>query len=318
MKRFRLLICPFLALMFSSTIYAADFNNALIFPISPSAPSSVGVLHASQYTVSVGHDGTTQSAQSHFAELGAQLKSIDQKLTDNWLKTYSPFLVAIILSVISAFLTLYVQSKQFKHNEQSQDRKSGFEAMSKMLEYRHKQANEFYGPLLILIRQSYNLSRQLYSLLLNESPSSFYYLTDPARDGRESLYIRSQNGDRPFKLISDINLLAEHYQNCLPYVKLILDTGEKISDLIEQKSGFADPANEPLMACFAEYLAHRLALTDAYNQATTSGKATPARVHDAAYPWKLEQLVSSDYRTITAEITNWPTTINQLINGKTP
>lgn len=318
MKRFRLLIRPFLALMFSSTIYAADFNDALIFPIPPSAPSSAEISHASQYTAPVGHDGAVKSTLPQLAELSAQLRSIDQKLTDNWLKTYSPFLAAIILSVISAFLTLYVQSKQLKHNEQSQDRKSGFEAMSKMLEYRHKQANEFYGPLLVLIRQSYNLSRQLYGLLLNEAPSSFYYFTDPTRDGRKSLYIRSKNGDRPFKLISDINLLAGQHQNCLPYVKLILDTGEKISDLIEQKSGFADPANESLMACFAEYLAHRLALADAYNQATTPGKATPARLHDAAYPWKLEQLVSSDYRTITAEITNWPTTINQLINGKTP
>jgi hypothetical protein len=69
------------------------------------------------------------------------------------------------------------------------------------------------------------------------------------------------------------------------------------------------------MLCFAEYLSHRLALNDAYEQ-TLLPEENHARLHNAVYPRNLEELVRGDYEKIVAEISEWPKIIDALIDGK--
>ncbi|NWA32030.1 hypothetical protein HX817_10825 [Pseudomonas sp. C6002] len=256
-------------------------------------------------------------ASDDMKQVDAKLEKLTSKLDENSIKPYIPLYAALAISLIGALVTIFTQSRLFSHNAESQNKKSGYDAKSKLLEYRYKQINDFYGPLLVLIKQSYNLSRQLHELLIADNAQIYYYFNDPQNNNKASLYTRqSDPKGAPFRLISSLPYLRKNHASCLPYVKLILDTGSRIATLIEDKSGFADPSNEPLMLCFAEYLSHRLALNDAYEQALLP-EENHARLHNAVYPRKLEELVRGDYEKIVGEISEWPKIIDALIDGKT-
>lgn len=307
----------FLAISFSCYSYAGSENVAPnTHTIKAATPKKSEITdHAHQIELKKA-PSVEPEASDEMKQVNAKLEKLNYSLQENSIKPYVPLLAALAISVIGALVTIFTQSRLFTHNAESQAKKSGYDAKSKLLEYRYKQINDFYGPLLILIKQSYNLSRQLHELLIADNPLAYYYFKDPQRNNRSSLYTRhSDPNGAPFRLISSLPHLGKNNANCLPYVKLILDTGSRMADLIEEKSGFADPSNEPLMLCFAEYLSHRLALNDAYEQALLP-EETHARVHNAVYPWRLEELVRSDYEKIVAEISEWPKIIEALIDGK--
>lgn len=308
----------YIAISFSCYSYASVENSTApahqTIKTATTANSESTVL--SSKTESKKTSFVEPNASEEIKQIGVKLEKLISKADENSIKAYVPLLAALAISIIGAAVTIYTQSRLFKHNAESQNKKSGYDAKSKLLEYRYKQINDFYGPLLVLIKQSYNLSRQLYELLIADNPQIYYYYQDPQRNNRSSLYTRQPDPiGVPFRLISSLPYLGKKNPNCLPYVKLILDTGSRIAELIEEKSGFADPSNEPLMLCFAEYLSHRLALNDAYEQALLPEEAH-ARVHNAVYPWKLEELVRGDYERIVVEISEWPRIIQALIDGK--
>lgn len=307
----------YLAISFSCCSYAGSEN----IPPHTDATIEAAALKKSEIDIQapqieVKKISVEPVASDDMKQVDAKLEKLTSKLDENSIKPYIPLYAALAISLIGALVTIFTQSRLFTHNAESQNKKSGYDAKSKLLEYRYKQINDFYGPLLVLIKQSYNLSRQLYELLIADNSQIYYYLKDPQKNNRPSLYTRqSDPNGAPFRLISSLPYLRKNHANCLPYVKLILDTGSRIAKLIEDKSGFADPSNEPLMLCFAEYLSHRLALNDAYEQ-TLLPEENHARLHNAVYPRNLEELVRGDYEKIVAEISEWPKIIDALIDGK--
>ncbi|WP_434721118.1 hypothetical protein ACOZ4J_27245 [Pseudomonas syringae pv. actinidiae] len=307
----------FLAVSFSCYSYAGNEDvtpNTHI--INADTPNKSEITGQSNQVEIKKASSLESEVSNEMKQVNAKLEKLNSNLQENSIKPYVPLLAALAISVIGALVTIFSQSRLFTHNAESQAKKSGYDAKSKLLEYRYKQINDFYGPLLVLIKQSYNLSRQLHELLIADNPVAYYYFEDPQRNNRSSLYTKhSDPNGVPFRLISSLPHLGKNNANCLPYVKLILDTGSRMAKLIEEKYGFADPSNEPLMLCFAEYLSHRLALNDAYEQALLPDE-THVRIHNAVYPWRLEELVRGDYEKIVAEISEWPKIIDALIDGK--
>ncbi|MFJ4247524.1 hypothetical protein [Pseudomonas sp. NPDC089741] len=243
-----------------------------------------------------------ENANEVLSSISTQVSALKQSF---WERLY-PALFGVLGVAIAGVVNYLLQARQITHNESERKEKFSFDARQKLFEYRNKQNNEFYGPLLVLLAQSKELSNQLHEQLTNLDPSR-YKFEDDSSSGvvKPALFIYENFSKRPLRLIEELPYIGRHVKGLLPQVFVIIAVGDRMAALIEKSSGLANPKNSELSGCLGKYLAHLTALTDAYKQADQGSPDGSIRIHTAVFPRRIQELVKADYDEISKQIQEW-------------
>lgn len=255
---------------------------------------------------------TPPSPQSDdIRSISASINEISKKIDDlpknSWLEKSTPAIFGFLGIIIGGILNFFLQKNQLNHNIKERKEKSYFETKQKIFEYKNRQINEFYAPLLVLLTQSKELSSQLYSQLIKTAPNRYQFQPEhnEAIDEKALHIVEPNQEAHTFRLIEELPYLGENHENLLPIVGIIIETGNRMARLIEEKSGLAIPYNIELNGCLGRYLAHLSALKDAYSQAKEKRKSSNIRTHSASFPREIQSLTRHDYDLICREINSW-------------
>lgn len=243
-------------------------------------------------------DATNDNLKS----IGVQISTLKQ----TFLERLYPALFGVLGVLIAGLVNYRLQIRQITHNESERKEKFSFDVRQKIFEYRSKQNNEFYGPLLVLLTQSKEVSKQLHEQLV-KFDSKRYKFEDDRSSGevRLALFIYDESGKRAFRLIEELPYLGRNIKNSLPQVLVIIEVGDRMAALIEKSSGLANPKNSDLSSCLGIYLAHLTALKDTYKQALQKNINGSVRTHTAVFPRNIQDLVKADYEEINSQIEAW-------------
>ncbi|MDU9027640.1 hypothetical protein [Pseudomonas mediterranea] len=253
------------------------------------------------------------ATNDNLKNIGSQVSALKQ----TFLERLYPALFGVLGVVIAGLVNYHLQVRQIKHNESERKEKFSFDVRQKIFEYRSKQNNEFYGPLLVLLTQSKEVSKQLHEQLV-KFDSKRYKFEDDGSSGvvRPALFIFDDSGKRAFRLIEELPYLGRHIRDALPQVLVIIEVGDRMATLIEKSSGLANPKNSDLSSCLGIYLAHLTALKDAYKQAFQKSTRGSVRTHTAVFPRNIQDLVKADYEKINSQIEAWESEAQTPIRSK--
>lgn len=254
------------------------------------------------------------SVSKDISTVSSQVTSLKQTV----LERLYPAIFAFIGILIGGFVSYRLHVRQLKHNELERKAKFSFDIELKIFEYRSKQSNEFYGPLLVLLAQSKELSTQLHEQLVKLHSTRYQFKDESTSAGpKPTLYVHEGTGDaKPFRLIEDMPYVGANVKSALPQVRVIIEAGERMAAIIEKSSGLANPQNVELSSCLGVYLAHLAALKDAYSQAESTIDTKVIRTHTAVFPRRIQELVKADYDEISNQMLSWESKASLLGGGK--
>lgn len=235
-------------------------------------------------------------------EISKKIDSLKQSMIE---KLY-PAIFGFMGILFGGLLNFYLHRSQLSYNREERKENFSFEVKQKIFEYRNKQNNEFYGPLLILLAQSKELSSQLHDQIQKFDGIRYAYRTNITESRpKKTLHVFTRGRAIPFRLIEELPHLGKYIQASLPQVAVIIEVGEQLSALIERSSGLANPNNLELIGCLGNYLAHLRALKDSYIQATEPTSSEPTRLYSAVFPRQIYDLAKKDYDDINTQISEW-------------
>lgn len=296
---------------------SANLQKIDSLPKTESISLSPPPLHGQPRPIEVAESSKTVTNMQPQA-LHEELVAIHDELQKlkPWYTALFPGLFALLGILAGGLISFLIQKSQRFHDTTERLKKSGFEAKLKLIEYRSKQVNEFYGPMLVLLKQSKELSTQLHTQLTKDSPARYIFECDNTSKTGTSLFIHESGKEKKaFRLISELPYLGTNHKAALPRVQVIIDTGERLAKLIEEKSGLVKPSSQKLIGCLGTYLAHLTALRDAYSL-TQKTKGTAIRTHDAVFPREIETLTRNDYDDFIKQITEWEDMVDKLLKDK--
>lgn len=232
-------------------------------------------------------------------------KKIDA-LRPSTLEKLYPAIFGFLGVLLGGLINLILHKSQISYNREERKEKFSFEVKQKIFEYRSKQNNDFYGPLLVLLAQSKELSSQLHDQIQKFDSTRYGYRTNITDTSpKKTLHVLTGRNPVPFRLIEELPYLGKHISASLPQVAVIIEVGEQLSALIERSSGLANPKNLELSGCLGNYLAHLRALKDSYEQAKDSTSTGPTRLYTAVFPRQIYDLAKKDYDEINTQIAEW-------------
>lgn len=235
-------------------------------------------------------------------EISKKIDSLKQSMIE---KLY-PAIFGFLGILFGGLLNFYLHRSQLSYNREERKENFSFEVKQKIFEYRNKQNNEFYGPLLILLAQSKELSSQLHDQIQKFDGIRYAYRTNITESRpKKTLHVFTGGRAIPFRLIEELPHLGKYIKASLPQVAVIIEVGEQLSALIERSSGLANPNNLELSGCLGNYLAHLRALKDSYIQAKESTPSEPTRLYTAVFPRQIYDLAKKDYDDINTQISEW-------------
>jgi SAM-dependent methyltransferase len=200
---------------------------------------------------------------------------------DFWdaVKVWAPYLAALI-ALIGVFAGVFIAVYQLRMGAR-------YTYASEILKFRLRQIQEFYAPALLLIEQSRIVYEKLLwsiSKVKPEFPMDGFRLLD---------HIYSFKGDEALG----------------PIIKEILDTGEKLTKLIIDKSGLIEGG---LLPTFIEYQAH-FAILNAANKQKMTETAVEGANEFGYYPRMLNREIREGFKVVLAHLENYTNAGDKII-----
>ncbi|MCO7543260.1 hypothetical protein [Stutzerimonas nitrititolerans] len=262
----------------------------------------------------------TDSKQTSINDISASIEELKRTIEhyeNAWISKLTPALFGLLGVLSGGLISVLLHRQRISHELRERNAKYSFEIQQQLYTYRNKQLNEFYGPLLVLLTQSKELSMQLHRQLEKWDNVRYRYEVDKTSpEAKSSLFVyHSETEQDAFRLIEELPHIGVSHKEALPQVKEIIRTGIRMAKLIEEKSGLVDPKNIELSGCLGRYLAHLTALKDAYKQAKSSN-SEPQRLHNAVFPREIQNLTRLDYDSLRKKIEAWEQEPSRL--GATP
>lgn len=241
-------------------------------------------------------------------ELDASELRLRQAIRDSqatgWLEKLWPALLGLIGVLVGGGINIWLHSKQRVATEKANRASSAFEAQAQIIEYRFRQAHEFYYPLLLSLQRSSGVRRQICDHLHAKSPARFRFLREA--DGQEHLFICDPAKDETirFRLIEAMHELAKEHPETLPMVNEIVAIGKQMSTLIHDKGGLVLSSNPALTASLGRYLAHFSILREVVCKAEDPSSLEGIS-YNVLYPNELDGQLQSDIVFLQKSIGAW-------------
>ncbi|MBO9832572.1 hypothetical protein [Xanthomonas phaseoli] len=116
------------------------------------------------------------------SELRLRQAMRDSRAT-GWLEKLWPALLGLTGVLVGGVINIWLHGKQRVATEKANRASAAFEAQTQIIEYRSRQAHEFYYPLLLSLQRSSGVRRQICDHLHTKSPARFRFLREA--DGQE-------------------------------------------------------------------------------------------------------------------------------------
>lgn len=231
-------------------------------------------------------------------------QAIQDSRATGWLEKLWPALIGLAGVLVGGGINVWLHGKQRVATEKANRASAAFKAQTQIIEYRSRQAHEFYYPLLLSLQRSSGVRRQICDHLHAKSPARFGFQREA--DGQEHLFIYDPAKDEPirFRLIEAMHELAVGHPETLPMVNEIVAIGEQMSTLIHDKGGLVLSSNAALTASLGRYLAHYSILREvacrAKNPSSLEGIS-----YNVLYPNELGDQLQSDIAFLQKSIGAW-------------
>ncbi|RBH30004.1 hypothetical protein BRN36_00885 [Xanthomonas oryzae pv. oryzae] len=241
-------------------------------------------------------------------ELDASELRLRQAIRDNratgWLEKLWPALLGLTGVLVGGWINIWLHGKQRVATEKANRASAAFEAQTQIIEYRSRQAHEFYYPLLLSLQRSSGVRRQICDHLHAKSPARFRFLREA--DGQKHLFIFDPAKDEPirFRLIEAMHELANGHPEILPMVNEIVAIGKQMSKLIHDKGGLVLSSNAALTASLGRYLAHFSILREVAGKAQDPSSLEGIS-YNVLYPNELDGQLQSDIVFLQKSIGAW-------------
>ncbi|WP_300244760.1 hypothetical protein [Pseudomonas sp.] len=278
-------------------------------PLSAEVPKTEAALSTfawKQITQPVQAQNTISEKLNSTSNTNEEISKKIDILKQSPIEKLYPAIFGFLGVLLGGLINFLLHKSQLSHHREERKHKFSFEVKQKIFEYRNKQNNDFYGPLLVLLAQSKELSSQLHDQIQKFDNIRYTYRTNITESKpKKTLHVISKGRTIPFRLIEELPYLGKYIRASLPQVAVIIEVGEQLSALIERSSGLANPKNLELSGCLGNYLAHLRALKDSYAQAKDSTSSEPTRLYTAVFPRQIYDLAKKDYDDINAQIAEW-------------
>lgn len=188
------------------------------------------------------------------------------------------------------------------------------------MSYRAKQLNELYVPLQALLHQSKVVRDELYKVLVAEGVGVHRFVLEKDSDfpEKESLFVVSDGGNRPFRLIDYLYVIAKEAPLLVPRVEVIVSINQAVVRLLQDKVGFIRPSSVELSEAVGTFLAHQRILEDVYAAAKKLGDSDESTknpstlpMYSTAFPRKFLGLVSDDVVVLRRELADWESDVTK-------
>ncbi|QBN85513.1 hypothetical protein EBA17_01095 [Xanthomonas oryzae pv. oryzae] len=242
------------------------------------------------------------------SELDASELRLRQFIQDSratgWLEKLWPALLGLFGVLVGGGMNIWLHGKQRLATEKANRASAAFEAQTQIIEYRSRQAHEFYYPLLLTLQRSAGVRRQICDHLHAKSPSRFRFHEEA--DGQEHLFLYDPSKSEPvrFRLIEAMHELAKQHPETLPMVNEIVSIGEQMSTLIHDKGGLVLSSNAALTASLGRYLAHFSILREVARKAENPSSLEGIS-YNILYPNELDGQLQSDIVFLQKSIGDW-------------
>lgn len=233
-----------------------------------------------------------------------------------WLEKLLPAILGLAGVFIGGVINARSQSKQRVATERANRAGSAFGAQTKIIEYRSKQAHEFYYPLFLSLQRSSGIRRQLCDHLKAKNPLRFDFRKD--NDGKEHLFVYNESSTPArFRLIEAMHELSSQHPETLPMVDEIVEIGEQMATLIHDKGGLALASSQQLTHVLGSYLAHFSILREVARK-TKEPQSLAGIKYNVLYPSELERLLQEDISFLQASIAKWSVFSSELWDENMP
>lgn len=243
----------------------------------------------------------------------ADLKTQIDSLRPGWWEKTFPAFVGLFGTLVGAWVSWLAQRGQQRTAANISRASAAYEAVSKIMDFRSRQLNEFYSPMRFLLQQTGRVRRQMCDMLIKQpGGEKFFYKLEPNQ--KEHLWVRKDGSEEPFRLIAYMHEIAVNHGRLMPFVEEIVLIGDRLSILVRDKGGLARSENPELISALGEYLGHYSILKDAF----TKAKADPALLkglsYNVTYPRHLDDLLDNDAALLGAAISAWEVKSNSAAN----
>lgn len=231
-------------------------------------------------------------------------QAIQDSRATSWPEKLWPAVLGLIGVLIGGAINIWLHGKQRAAAERADRASAAFEAQTQIIEYRSRQAHEFYYPLLLSLQRSSGVRRQICDHLHAKIPARFQFQRE--EDGQEHLYVHDPSKEGPvrFRLIEAMQELATAHPETLPMVNEIVAIGEQMSALIHDKGGLTLSSNAALTTSLGRYLAHFSILREIARKAENPS-SLEGMTYNVVYPNELDEQLKSDIAFLQGSIGAW-------------
>jgi len=261
------------------------------------------------------------SSSSHFPtnpipiELAERFAKIDASIAQLSATWRHPVIWAAIIAGIAALYGQFVSAKNAREQSKQEaeaalnqaEQEARFRQIEKIIEFRVKQLERFYGPMHAYLEQSKAIYIKINSILAKTEPDKYRELEKSDPLGYRFLIFEGGSW-KGFRLL---DRLPDVYRNeeAAPLVDRVIEIGAAISKTISKNSGLAD---RHLMGALGEYSAHYEILKSVYKR--KEREAYPPGWHTIGYyPRRLNKLIDQGYRAVNRDINAYSNALHELL-----
>ncbi|MNP35176.1 hypothetical protein D3C76_1284980 [compost metagenome] len=173
------------------------------------------------------------------------------------------------------------------------------------VEWQLRQLSELYAPLRALLGQSNVLYRQMNEALVEAAPNRFRLVVGGDFDGK---VFEIRNGDQwvRFRTVEHIAEVYNQGYGVEPYFNDVVDVGQRLVDLIQDKAGYARQEDGQLVLVMGQYLAHFFVLKRLLERVKAKKSPHESSVDKlATFPAEIQALVNAGFLEINKQVIEW-------------
>ncbi|WP_162250453.1 hypothetical protein [Lysobacter sp. Root559] len=282
-------------------------------------------LQAPATTLAPPPAATGAASEQDLANLQADLRASEERLRQaiadskpsGWEKLW-PAILGLIGVLVGGAINVWVQRRQRAASEQAHRATTAFEAQTKIIDYRSRQAHELYHPLWLMLQRSSGVRDQLCDHLTKKDPARFRLEREPG-DERDHLFVYGPNGETRvrFRLIEAMHELATQHSEILPLVNEIVAIGEKMSALIHDKGGLVVSSHTALADVLGRYLAHFSILREVAAKASDPSKLQGI-TYNVLYPVGMDRELRNGITFLQDTLEKWSAFSTELWDQAMP
>ena len=211
----------------------------------------------------------------------------------------------IVGALLAGFAGMGGQMLLMRHQRKINRADAEAKVANTYVEWQLRQLSELYAPLRALLGQSNVLYRQMNNALIEAAPDRFRFVVGGDFDGKV-FEVRSAEQWVRFRTVEHIAEVYNRGYGVEPYFNDVVDVGQRIVGLIQDKAGYARQEDGQLILVMGQYLAHFFVLKRLLERVRANESPHESFVDKfATFPAEIQELVNKGFQEINKQVIEW-------------